>query len=116
MTWKVKFGDLELEYVESWSPGIDPMKKIYTMYDGSTDVASFNKVRWRPKIVGICDETKITQIAEAAKKTQDTLQINTEEGIFEFENASIISVNMDYWRHANGTNYYRITMEFVVIG
>ncbi len=116
MTWKVKFGDLELEYVESWSPGIDPMKKIYTMYDGSTDVAAFGKIRWRPKIVGICDETKVNEIADAAMKYSDVLKINTEEGMFEFSKASIINVNLDYWRHAEGKNYYRVTIEFIVLG
>jgi len=116
MAWKVKFGDLELEYVESWSPSIDPMKKIYTMYDGSTEVAAFGKIRWRPKIVGICDETKVNEIANAAIKYSDVLKINTEEGMFEFEKASIVNVNLDYWRHAEGKNYYRVTIEFIVLG
>ena len=115
MTDRLEFGDLKLEMVQEYSPGIGTMNKAYILYDGNTAIATISKLMRRPKLRGICTESKISVItAEIGKK--QTLWVRTGSNNFQFLNSAILGVDIDYWKYAEGKNYYKFTLSFAVEG
>jgi len=115
MTYRLKFGNLELDLIQEWSPGVEPLNKTYILYDGNTAIATSDKIKRRPSASGLCTETDITTLTSEIGKKQ-TLYINSGDANWEFQNASIINVSINYYKHANGSNYYKVRLEFACEG
>ncbi|MCE7738409.1 MAG: hypothetical protein GPJ50_03430 [Candidatus Heimdallarchaeota archaeon] len=114
---RVKFGNLKLWLVEDYVPGVKPMNKSYVLYDGNTAIATISKFTRRPVVRGVCTENEISNITNEIGNKQ-TLWITTETGQerFQFSNSAIMDVDIDYWKRAEGVNYYRFTLSFAVEG
>lgn len=115
MTDRLEFGNLKLEMVQEYSPGIGSINKAYILYDGNTAIATIPKLMRRPKLRGVCIENDIIKIANEIGNKQ-TLWVRTGTNNFEFLNSAIISVDLDYWKYAEGKNYYKFTLSFAVEG
>ena len=115
MTYRLKFGNLELDLIQEWSPGVEPLNKTYILYDGNTVIATSDKIKRRPSVSGLCKESEITAITNEIGKKQ-TLEIKTGEGTWKFLNSSIMNVRIDYYKHANNSNYYKVRLEFATEG
>ena len=115
MTYRLKFGNLELDLIQEWSPGVEPLNKTYILYDGNTVIATSDKIKRRPSASGLCTEADITTLTSEIGKKQ-TLYIETGEATWQFESASIINVSISYYKHANSSNYYKVRLEFACEG
>ena len=115
MTYRLKFGNLELDLIQEWTPGIEPLNKAYILYDGNTAIATSDKIKRRPSASGICNESHIPVLTNEIGNKQ-TLHINSGDGTWEFENASIINVSLSYYKHSGDSNYYKVRLEFACEG
>ena len=112
----LEFGGFKTWMVEEYSPGVGTMNKPYVLYDGNTAIAITSKFMRRPKFRGICNETEISDITDEIGNKQTLWVRPNENDILEFPNAAIINVDVDYWKHAEGMNYYKFTLTFAVEG
>jgi len=115
MTYRLKFGNLELDLIQEWSPGVEPLNKTYILYDGNTVIATSDKIKRRPSASGLCTESDITTLTGEIGKKQ-TLNIKTGTGDWYFHNTAIINVSINYYKYANNTNYYKVRLEFATEG
>ena len=115
MTYRLKFGNLELDLIQEWSPGVEPLNKTYILYDGNTVIATSDKIKRRPSALGLCTESDITTLTNEIGKKQ-TLEIETGEATWQFLYTSIINVSINYYKRANNTNYYKVRLEFATEG
>lgn len=115
MTDRLEFGNLKLEMVQEYSPGIEAMNKAYILYDGNTAIATISKLKRRPKLKGVCTESDITTITNEIGNKQ-SLWVRTGDTNFQFLNSAILSLDLDYWKRAEGKNYYKFTLSFAVEG
>jgi len=115
MAYRLKFGNLELDLIQEWSPGVEPLNKTFILYDGNTVIATSDKIKRRPSASGLCTEGQITTLTGEIGKKQ-TLYIETGEATWEFHDASIMNVSINYYKHANNSNYYRVRLEFACEG
>ena len=115
MTDRLEFGSLKLEMVQEYSTGIGTMNKAYVLYDGNTAIATISKLMRRPRLRGVCTEGNISTITNEIG-SKKTLWIRTEVNNFQFPNSAIMSVDIDYWKRAEGKNYYKFTLSFAVEG
>lgn len=112
----LEFGGFKTWMVQEYSPGIGSMNKAYVLYDGNTAVATIPKLMRRPKFRGVCDESEISDITNEIGNKQ-TLWVRPKESeIYEFPNSAILDLDIDYWKHAEGKNYYKFTLTFAVEG
>ena len=115
MTDRLEFGSLKLEMVQEYSTGIGAMNKVYVLYDGNTAIATIPKLMRRPRLSGVCNESEISDITNEIG-SKKTLWVRTGENNFQFANSAILDVDIDYWKRAEGTNYYKFTLSFAVEG
>ena len=115
MTNRLEFGNLKLEMVQEYSPGIGTINKAYVLYDGNTAIATISKFMRRPKLTGVCNESEISDITSEIG-SKKTLWVRTGDNDLYFSNSAIMDVDLDYWKRAEGMNYYKFTLTFAVEG